>query len=107
MNIGIFSNNDDSLSSFLNAIKKQFPDVNGELIKYDASNFKSSVDSSFNLSKKYDIYFYDSYYIKYIAPYLSNLKEYLSNEHIDIYDSKLDNEMGIYKDKLIGLVNIN
>ena len=106
MNIGVFSNQVDSEIPFLNIIKQKFPDANIEIIEYDSRGFESTVESIFKESKKYDIFTYEIKNAKYIAPYLSDLREQLPKEHIDMYNSNLISETGIYNDKLIGLVNI-
>jgi len=103
VNIGVFSKQANSEIQFLKKVKEKFPDVNIEIINYETTGFESSVESLFKQSKKYDIFTYEIINSKYIAPYLLDLREQLPKEHIDIYNSNLISETGIYNNKLIGL----
>jgi len=107
VNIGYFTNQPDSQSSKFDLIKEQFTNVNIKAITFNSENLKSTVESLFNKSNEYDIFIYSSIYLKYIAPYLSNLKQYLPKEHIDMYDIRAISEIGTFKNELVGLVNIN
>lgn len=56
---------------------------------------------------KYDIYFYDISYIIDYDKYLINLREYLPESHIDMYNLEILKDYCTQNDKLIGLVIIN
>ncbi|ORX75704.1 periplasmic binding protein-like II [Anaeromyces robustus] len=75
-------------------------------------NNASLVESSFILteesylkrkSDKYDIYFYDNIYTPRLGPYLIDLNNYLSKQHIDMYDEKIISQIGYLNNKLVGL----
>jgi len=71
-------------------------------------NFKSLVETSLkksndNISKnsnKYDLYTYNNQYTNIYAPYLLDLKKYLPNEYLEMYNSKVIKETCTYKNAL-------
>jgi len=80
------------------------------------SNFKLFVELSLKKSNsiktssneivhqgKFDIYIYNVKYTNIYGPYLLDLKENLSKEYIDMYDSKILNETSTHQNKLVGL----
>ncbi|ORX83231.1 periplasmic binding protein-like II [Anaeromyces robustus] len=73
----------------------------------DLKNFESFAFSVESLlikkSNKYDIYYYDNSYTQKYGPYLLDLKEYLPEEHIKMYNQEIVEKSCIYKDKLVGL----
>ncbi|KAL6624961.1 hypothetical protein U3516DRAFT_823917 [Neocallimastix sp. 'constans'] len=54
-------------------------------------------------SSKYDLYIIDNNYVLNYAPYLMDLKEYIPNEVLSIYNSNIINNYCIFKNKLIGM----
>jgi len=91
-------------------------EINIELMKYNNpsdsfSNFKSVVESLLKKStEKFDMFIYSNRYTDIFAPYLLDLKGYLSDEYIHMYNSKVLKETCNHKEELIGLVkyfNIN
>jgi len=54
-------------------------------------------------NSKYDIFFYDGTFSHNYGPYLLNLNELLPKVHIDMYNKKILSQIGIYKDKIVGL----
>jgi len=83
-----------------------------EIIKYDKptdsySYFKSLVESLIKKPQRpYEIYFYESKFTNIYGKYLLNLNDYLPKDHIKMYDSRVLSEECTYKDKLVGIVNI-
>jgi len=103
VNIALISNDPNYSLPYLDEIKEKYPYVNTEIIPYDAANFESFIESLFNESKKYDIFIYEIINLKYIAQYMSDLKQSISDEYLDRYNSNLIKESCIYKNKLVGL----
>lgn len=56
-------------------------------------------------SRKYDIYLYDNIYTENYGKYLIDLKKYLPEDHIKMYDSNVLSQTCSYNNKLVGLVN--
>ncbi|ORX75706.1 hypothetical protein BCR32DRAFT_249347 [Anaeromyces robustus] len=54
-------------------------------------------------SNLYDIYFYDSVYTPQLGSYFIDLSQYLSKEHINIYNEKIIFEVCYLNNKLVGL----
>jgi len=78
------------------------------------ANFKSLVETSLKKSNNinndknstnevYDIYVYDNKYTNIYGPYLLDLKDNLPKEYIEMYDSKIVNDVCTYKDEVVGL----
>jgi len=70
-------------------------------------NYGTTIDSLLKKnSHKYDIYFYYSAYSKKYSEHFLNLREYLPEEYIKVYDENLLLETCSSKDKkkLVGLV---
>jgi len=70
-------------------------------------NYKSVVESSLIKSinnNKFDIYFYNLRFTDIYGPYLLDLKELLSREHIERYNSKIISDTCFYNGQLVGLV---
>jgi len=84
--------------------------LNVVVLKYEKASdsysfFKSFIESSLKKQNSpYDIYFYNSIHINLFGPYLLNLINELSEEYINIYNSKILTKECYYKDKLIGIV---
>lgn len=84
-------------------------DITVKLDLYTAENstslvtdYESMLDSIVK-SDKYDIYFYDNIYSAKFGKYLLNLKEWLSEEHLNLYTQGVASQSCVYKDKLVGL----
>ncbi|ORY54234.1 hypothetical protein LY90DRAFT_507793 [Neocallimastix californiae] len=54
-------------------------------------------------SPKYDIILYDNIYSRRYGSHLLNLKEWLPNDHINLYSDNILSKTSLYKDKLVGL----
>jgi len=54
-------------------------------------------------SDKYDLYFYYGSYSKRYGPHLIDLRQYIPDEHISMYDSNILDENCSFEDKLVGL----
>jgi len=67
-------------------------------------SFTSVVESSLKKSNKFDIYFYDNRYTYIYGPYLLNLKGILPKEYINMFNSRVLEEIGTYNDSLVGIV---
>jgi len=74
------------------------------------ASYESTIENLLNKNKtNYDIYFYDNIYTPIIGKYLLNLKEYIYDDedyNLDMFDPKIISESCMYKDKIVGLVNI-
>jgi len=79
------------------------------------SNLNSTVNSSTSYgstveallkkhSVKYDIFFYDNTYISKYAPYLMDLRQYVSEEELKDYNSEVISKLCFNQNKLVGLV---
>ncbi|ORX89675.1 periplasmic binding protein-like II, partial [Neocallimastix californiae] len=85
--------------------------INIELNVFTEKNFTGSIfnygdviESILKKSKtKYDLYFYDNTYGSRYGNYFLDLKEYLSEDLIKLYDKKIISDTCIYKNKLIAL----
>eukprot|EP00833_Pecoramyces_ruminatium_P004364 jgi/Orpsp1_1/1178396/evm.model.c7180000065111.1 len=59
-------------------------------------------------SDKYDLYFYDNIYTTKFGENLLNLKEWVSEEHLNLYASGVASQSCVYKNKWVGLpINID
>jgi len=68
-------------------------------------SFATAVDQLLKKkSNKYDLYYYDNAYTPKYGKYLLDLRNYLSKEHIDMYQQTLLEETCEYENKLVGLV---
>jgi len=56
-------------------------------------------------SNKYDLYIFDSFFLKELYPHFIDLKEYLDNEYIDYYNNETIKYNYIYNGKWVGLVS--
>jgi len=54
-------------------------------------------------NNKYDLFVYDVNYIKIFSPYLLDLNEHFSKEHLDMYSSENNKKIAIYNNKRVGL----
>ena len=88
--------------------------LNIEIMKFESpgdsyDNFRLLVESLLKKSRihndNFDIYFYDLRYSDIYGPYLLDLKKYLPEEYLQLYNSRVVNETCYYKDELVGLVN--
>jgi len=74
----------------------------------DIKNFESFANTVETLlkkkSNKYDIYFYDNAYTVKYGKYLLDLKGYLSEDHVNVYNKDIIEKSCKYEDKLVGLV---
>ena len=70
------------------------------------TDYGSMIESVIKKSKnnKYHIYFYDNVYTYLYGPHLLDLYNYISKDHIDLYESKIIDYTCKYKEKLVGLV---
>jgi len=70
-------------------------------------SYEETLESLFNRkSDKYDIIFYDNIYTSHFEPYLLDLQDVLSKEHIDLYIPGITTQTGFHNDKLVGIVKI-
>jgi len=58
-------------------------------------------------SNKYDLIFFDHIYTTVFGPHLLNLKEIISQDHIDMYMEGIASQTCVYKDELVGFVIYN
>ena len=71
------------------------------------NDYESTLESLFKKgSDKYDIIVFDVVYSQKFGPYFLDLKKYLPQNHIDLYNSNLLSFIGTYKNKIVGLVII-
>ena len=71
-------------------------------------DYATTLDSIFKRkSGKYDLIFYDNVYPIRFGPYLVDLNTVLPEGHIEMYASGVASKTCVYKDKWVGLVNIN
>jgi len=86
--------------------------LNIEMMKFESpgdsyDNFRLLVESLLKKSvinnDKFDLYFYDLRFSDIYGPYLLDLKEYLPEEYLQMYNSRVVNETCYYKNKLVGL----
>jgi len=80
--------------------------LTGDTVGVSVVNYGEMIEASLK-KNKYDIYFYENGFISVYAPYLLNLKDYVSKDIIDKYDPKLLYDLCQVDDKLIGLVTID
>ncbi|KAG4087594.1 periplasmic binding protein-like II [Neocallimastix lanati (nom. inval.)] len=67
-------------------------------------SYEETLESLFNRkSDKYDIIFYDNIYTSHFEPYLLDLQDVLSKEHIDLYIPGITTQTGFHNDKLVGI----
>lgn len=72
----------------------------------DYNNYGNLMESLLmKKNKKYDIYFYENVYSWNFGPYLLNLRNWISEDFINIFNPKLISSTCEYNDKLIGLIN--
>lgn len=57
-------------------------------------------------SGKYELIFYDNIYSLRFGEHFLNLRDYLTEEYINMYDERITSQTCVYNDKLVGLVNI-
>ena len=57
-------------------------------------------------SKKYDIFFYDTMYSRRYYPYFIDLKDYLPEEHMALYNTEVPTQICTYNGKWVGLVSV-
>jgi len=72
----------------------------------DLDDYGTTIDSLLlKKNQKYDMFFYFSTYSKKYASHLVNLRDYLSEEYINVFDENvLKNGCSSYDDELIALV---
>ncbi|OUM69936.1 hypothetical protein PIROE2DRAFT_2137, partial [Piromyces sp. E2] len=69
----------------------------------DYGNYIDAVLKKKDSVNKYDLYFYDNVYLPNYGKYLMDLKNELSQEHINMYNQQIISESCIYDNKLVGL----
>jgi len=55
-------------------------------------------------NNKYDLYYFDNAYTPKYGKYLLNLKDYLQEDHINMFEQNLLKETCVYDNKIVGLV---
>jgi len=60
-----------------------------------------------NKSTKYDIFYYGLSHLPEIGEHLMNLRPHFSSDIINMFSSKLFNEICIRNNKILGFVNIS
>ncbi|OUM70612.1 hypothetical protein PIROE2DRAFT_1138 [Piromyces sp. E2] len=74
----------------------------------ERSHFEDMIESLLlKQSTKYDIYFYYGLYNKNLGVHFVDLNNYLSKEHIELYDSNILSKLCYNNNRLVGLVMIN
>ncbi|OUM61593.1 hypothetical protein PIROE2DRAFT_12374 [Piromyces sp. E2] len=73
-------------------------------------NFVNEYDNTIDFllsknSKKYDIYFYDVQYSRKYSDYFIDLKNYLKQDHIDMFENDVAQQICKYNGKWVGLYN--
>ena len=86
-------------------------EINLNLLSSDNStisteDYGSMIEATMKKTKdiKYHIYFYDNLYSSKYGPHLLNLEKYLTQDHINMYDSRILDNTCYYKNILVGLV---
>eukprot|EP00833_Pecoramyces_ruminatium_P000322 jgi/Orpsp1_1/1174354/evm.model.c7180000049786.1 len=73
----------------------------------DMKSFEDFADNVESLlrkkTNKYDIYYFDNAYTIKYGPHLLDLKNYLPEEHIKMFNSEIIEKSCLYEDKLVGL----
>ncbi|ORX84281.1 periplasmic binding protein-like II [Anaeromyces robustus] len=67
------------------------------------ADFGSSTEVLLKKYNKYDIYVYDNLYIANYGKYLLDLKDYFTQDYLNLYNQNLLNQTCYYKDELVGL----
>ena len=71
----------------------------------EVEDYESTIELLFSKkSDKYDLYYFDNIFSNKFGPYLLDLREYLSESHINLYDNEITSQTCYYNDKLVGLV---
>ncbi|KAG4107448.1 hypothetical protein H8356DRAFT_974815 [Neocallimastix lanati (nom. inval.)] len=71
------------------------------------TDYESMLDSLIQ-SDSYDLYFYDNIYSTKFGPHLLNIKEWISQEHLNLYSEGIASQSCVYNDKWVGLpINID
>jgi len=102
----------DSVKEFNEYSKKNNLDITLYLNLLTRSNstglsndIGSSIENLLERKKnKYDLYFYENLFTPLYSPYLYNLKELLSEEHINLFNENILNQTCYYHNKLVALV---
>jgi len=123
INISAFSFNNETQIFYKEIIENEFQKYAQEngldislkmtLLNYGTptDSYESFVEKSLqnsnsnknNNKNKYEIYFYDNKYTNMYGPYLTDLRDVISKELIEINDAKLLNETCTYNGQLIGI----
>jgi len=70
---------------------------------FGVTDYESSMEHILSKgSNKYDLFFFDNIYTNKFGPYLLNLDDYITKEHIDMYNNETL-QTCYYKDKLVAL----
>jgi len=115
--LNVLAYSETESSTFYNEVVDDFNafaeenDINVRLkitIHTNQDSFEAFANSVESLLKKrinkYDLYYFDNgYTIKY-GPYLLDIKDYISDDIIDMHDSRVVDYTCRYENKLIGLV---
>ncbi|KAL6604136.1 hypothetical protein U3516DRAFT_815546 [Neocallimastix sp. 'constans'] len=87
----------DSVKEFNEYSKKNNLDIT-------FNDIGSSIENLLERKKnKYDLYFYENLFTPLYSPYLYNLKELLSEEHINLFNENILNQTCYYHNKLVAL----
>jgi len=115
ISIGFYKNNDyqvNVVKKFNKYSKENNLEIDLKLNIFTEDNYTGSyfsygdvIESVLKKSKtKYDIYTYDNAFVLKFGSYFLDLKEYLSEDLIKLYNKKIISYTCIYKNKLIALV---
>ncbi|ORX83230.1 hypothetical protein BCR32DRAFT_152291 [Anaeromyces robustus] len=77
-----------------------YTNANNKNFEFFATSIESLLIKRLN---KYDIYYFDNGYTQKYGPYLLDLKEYLSEDHINMYNKEIVEKSCTYNDKIVGL----
>ncbi|KAG4087968.1 periplasmic binding protein-like II [Neocallimastix lanati (nom. inval.)] len=73
----------------------------------EVEDYESTIELLFSKkSDKYDLYYFDNIFSNKFGPYLLDLREYLSESHINLYDNEITSQTCYYNDKLVGLPTV-
>jgi len=98
------------IDSFNKYSKQNNLDITLSLDLYSSDNsttvvtdYESMLDSLFQ-SDSYDLFFYDNIYSVKFSPHLLNLKEWIPEEHINMYAQGIASQSCVHNNRWVGLV---